>query len=49
MGSSNASTSQLVQAMAGFDGGSDAVGSFDAAAFGPDTTPQPLLTTSQHA
>ena len=49
MGSSGASTSQLVQAMAGFGGGS---GAFDGSSVGvphADATQQTLLTTPQHA
>ena len=48
-GSMGGSTSQLVQAMAGFNGGSGAAESSNAAAFGSDMSQQPLLTTSQHA
>jgi hypothetical protein len=47
MGSSG-STSQLVQAMAGF-GGSGASDSLNTAPLGADTSQQPLLTTPQHA
>jgi hypothetical protein len=43
------STDQLVQAMAGFGGGGGAAESLNAAAFGADTSQQPLLTTPQHA
>jgi hypothetical protein len=43
-----ASNAQLVQAMAGFDGGG-AAESVNAAAFGSDMSQQALLTTSQHA
>jgi hypothetical protein len=48
MGSSDSSTSQLVQAMAGF-GGSGAVESLNTAPLGTDTSQQTLLTTPQHA
>ena len=48
MGSSG-STSQLVQAMAGFGGGSGAGEGSNAAPLGADTSQQPLLTTPQHA
>jgi hypothetical protein len=44
----NASNDQLVQAMAGFEGGG-AAENLDAAAFGSDMSQQALLTTSQHA
>ena len=47
MGSSS-QAAQLVQAMAGFGGGSGAAGSLNTAAL-PDTSQQPLLTTPQHA
>jgi hypothetical protein len=43
------STSQLVQAMAGFGGGSGARGSFNTAPLGADTSQPPLLTAPQHA
>jgi hypothetical protein len=46
MGSSG-STSQLVQAMAGFGG--SAAGTSNTAPLGSDTAQQPLLTTPQHA
>jgi len=50
MGSSDGSTSQLVQAMAGFGGGSSgAAASLTAASFGADASQQTLLTTPQHA
>jgi hypothetical protein len=45
MGSSDGSTSQLVQAMAGFDGGGGATDSLNAVPLGADTSQQPLLTT----
>ena len=48
IGSSDASTSQLVQAMAGFGGGSDAGESLNTAPLGADTSQQSLLTTPQH-
>jgi len=40
---------QLVQAMAGFGGGSGAADGLNAAPLGPDTSQQTLLTTPQHA
>jgi hypothetical protein len=40
---------QLVQAMAGFGGGSGAADGLNTAALGADTSPQPLLTTPQPA
>jgi hypothetical protein len=46
--SSDGSTSQLVQAMAGFGGGSGAADSLNTAALGADTSQQALLTTPQH-
>src|SRR5262249_6756432 len=49
MGSSDTSTSQLVQAMAGFGGGSGAGESLSVASLGAETSQQPLLTTPQHA
>jgi hypothetical protein len=48
MGSSDGSTSQLVQAMAGFGGGSGATDNLNTAPIGADTSQQ-LLTTPQHA
>jgi hypothetical protein len=48
MGSSD-STSQLVQAMASFGGGSGAAESLNTAPLGADTSQQQLLTTPQHA
>jgi hypothetical protein len=48
MGSSG-STSQLVQAMAGFGGGSGAGESLNTAPLSAETSQQPLLTTPQHA
>jgi hypothetical protein len=48
MGSSG-STSQLVQAMAGFGGGSGAADISNTVPLGADTSQQPLLTTPQHA
>jgi FG-GAP-like repeat len=48
MGSAG-STSQLVQAMAGFGGGSGAGESSNTARLGAETSQQPLLTTPQHA
>ena len=46
MGSSDASTSQLVQAMAGFGGGG--ADTSNTVPLGADTSQQPLLTTPQH-
>src|SRR5262249_54996561 len=43
------STAQLVQAMAGFGGGSGAGESLNTAPLSADTSQQPLLTTPQHA
>jgi len=40
---------QLVQAMAGFGGGTGAAESLNTAPLGTDTSQQPLLTTPQHA
>ena len=48
MGSSG-STSQLVQAMAGFGGGSGAAETMNAAPLSAETSQQPLLATPQHA
>src|SRR5262249_61317847 len=48
-GSPDGSTSQLVQAMAGFGGGSGAGESLNTAPLGAETSQQPLLTTPQHA
>jgi hypothetical protein len=48
MGSSDNSTSQLVQAMAGF-GGSGAGENLNTAPLSADTSKQSLLTTPQHA
>jgi hypothetical protein len=45
---SSASTSQLVQAMAGFDDGSGAAGGLNAAPLAADTSQQSFLTTPQH-
>jgi hypothetical protein len=47
-GGSDGSTSQLVQAMAGFTGSGDAAESLNTAALGADTSQQTLLTTPQH-
>jgi len=47
MGSSG-STSQLVQAMAGFGGSSGAADGVNTAPVGAETSQQPLLTTPQH-
>jgi hypothetical protein len=49
MGSSDNSTAQLVQAMAGFGGGSGAADGLNTAPLGADTSQQTLLTTPQHA
>ena len=49
MGSSDSSTSQLVQAMAGFGGGSGAGESLNTAPLSAETSQQPLLTAPQHA
>jgi hypothetical protein len=46
---SDGSASQLVQAMAGFGGGSGAGESLNTAPLGTETSQQPLLTTPQHA
>jgi hypothetical protein len=43
------STSQLVQAMAGFGGGSGAAETMNTASLSSETSQQPLLTTPQHA
>jgi hypothetical protein len=48
MGISDGSTSQLVQAMAGFGGGSGTGESLNTAALSAETSQQPLLTTPQH-
>jgi hypothetical protein len=48
-GPAQGSTSQLVQAMAGFDGGSGAAAGLNAAPLGADTSRQSFLTTPQHA
>jgi probable HAF family extracellular repeat protein len=48
-GSSNGSTSQLVQAMADFGGGSGVGESLNTVALGSDTSQQTLLATPQHA
>ena len=48
MGSSD-STSQLVQAIAGFGGGSGAADTSNTVPLGAETSQQPLLTTPQHA
>jgi len=47
MGSSDGSTSQLVQAMAGF--GSGTADGLNTVALGVDTSQQTVLTASQHA
>ena len=49
MGNPNvASNAQLVQAMAGFGGGSGAGGGLNTAPLSAETSQQPLLTTPQH-
>jgi hypothetical protein len=48
-GSSDGSTSQLVQAMAGFDASGGAADGLNAAPLSADTSQQTLLTTPQHA
>jgi hypothetical protein len=48
MGSSDSSTAQLVQAMAGF-GGDSATAPLNTAPLGADTSQQTFLTTPQHA
>jgi glucose/arabinose dehydrogenase len=49
MDNSDASTSQLVQAMAGFGGGSGAVDMSNPAPLGADSSQQPFLASPQHA
>jgi hypothetical protein len=49
MGSSDSSTSQLVQAMAGFGGGSSTADELNSGVVNPDLSQQQLLTTSQQA
>jgi hypothetical protein len=49
MGSSDNSTAQLVQAMAGFGGGSGAADGLNAGLVNADASQQMLLTTPQHA
>jgi hypothetical protein len=49
MGSLDGPTSQLVQAMAGFGGGSSAADGLNTVPLAADTPQQSLLTTSQHA
>jgi hypothetical protein len=49
MGSSENSTAQLVQAMAGFGGGSGAANALNASFADADASQQPLLTMPQHA
>jgi hypothetical protein len=49
IGSSDGTTSQLVQAMAGFGGGSGAGESLNTVPLGADTSQQTLLTAPQHA
>jgi len=49
MGSSNASTSQLVQAMAGFGGSGGTADGSNAGFANVNASEQPLLTTPQHA
>jgi hypothetical protein len=47
--STDISNDQLVQAMAGFGGGSSGAETVNATPLGADTSQQPLLTTPQHA
>jgi autotransporter-associated beta strand protein len=49
MGSSDSSTAQLVQAMAGFGGGHGAADGLNAAGFGAEPSQQQFLTAPQHA
>ena len=49
MGSADASTSQLVQAMAGFGGGSGAADTSNTVPLGAETSQQTFLTAPQHA
>jgi glucose/arabinose dehydrogenase len=49
MGNSDGSTSQLVQAMAGFGGGGSASDNSSAAPLAADTSQQPFLSNPQHA
>jgi hypothetical protein len=49
MGSSDGSTSQLVQAMAGFGGGSGTADTSNTVPLGAEASQQPFLTTPQHA
>jgi hypothetical protein len=49
MGAADNSTSQLVQAMAGFGGGSGAGESLNTTPLSAETSQQPLLTTPQQA
>jgi hypothetical protein len=49
MGSSDNSTVQLAQAMAGFGGGSGTADGLSAGFVNPDASQQTLLTTPQHA
>jgi hypothetical protein len=46
--SNSSQVAQLVQAMAGFGGGSGAADGLNAVPLGADTSQQPLLTTPQH-
>jgi hypothetical protein len=48
-GGSDGATSQIVQAMAGFGGGSGAAESLNTAALGADTSQQTFLAAPQHA
>jgi hypothetical protein len=48
MGSSDGSTAQLVQAMAGFGGGSGAADGLNASVVNAGTSEQTFLTTPQH-
>jgi hypothetical protein len=49
MGSADSSTSQLVQAMAGFGGGGGAADGLNTAPLAADTSQQQFLTTPRHA
>jgi hypothetical protein len=49
MGSSDGSTAQLLQAMAGFGGGSGAADTSNTVALGAETSQQTFLTAPQHA
>jgi hypothetical protein len=49
LGAMDGSTSQLVQAMAGFGGGSGTADTSNTVPLGAETSQHPLLTTPQHA